>query len=111
MGTDTQLNKGVLEGCVLRLLKNQFRYSSEIVFLMRANGFGDFSEGTLYPMLLRLERENCFIVEKRASENSPPKKYYRLSDKGLQKLNEFVEMWQNTSSGVNKILREETDRA
>lgn len=111
MGTDTQLNKGVLEGCVLKLLKDHSRYSGEIVFLMRSNGFDDFSEGTLYPMLLRLEKEGCFIVTKKASENSPPKKYYRLSQKGQEKLERFIEMWHSTLSSVNNILQGEAEHA
>src|SRR5699024_9448844 len=52
MGTDAQLNKGVLEGCVLKLLEGDFLFSAEIVERMRGRGFSDFSEGTLYPMLL-----------------------------------------------------------
>lgn len=110
MGTDTQLNKGVLEGCVLKLLKNHSRYSGEIVFLMRSNGFDDFSEGTLYPMLLRLEKDGCFTVTKRESENSPPKKYYQLSEKGLERLERFIEMWHSTSISVANILQGETDQ-
>ena len=43
MGTDTQLNKGVLEGCVLKLLERDFLFSGEIVGKMRASGFSDFS--------------------------------------------------------------------
>ena len=82
MGTDTQLNKGVLEGCVLKLLERDFLFSGEIVGKMRASGFSDFSEGTLYPLLLRLEKDGCFEVKRVPSPNSPPKKYYKLSVAG-----------------------------
>jgi len=104
MGIDSQLVKGVLEGCVLKLLENDFLYSNEIVLLMRKNGFTDFSEGTLYPMLLRLEKEGCFLIMKKPTTNSPPKKFYKLSEFGLQKLNRFEEMWNETLNNVNNIF-------
>ena len=57
MTSDTQLNKGILEGCVMKLVKTAYRCPAEIVDAMRTAGFAEFSEGTLYPMLLRREKE------------------------------------------------------
>ena len=104
MGTDAQLNKGVLEGCVLRLLKGQKLFSGEIVEKMRGCGFTDFSEGTLYPMLLRLERDGCFEISRTPSLNSPPKKYYTLSAKGRQKLAAFEEQWRELSQNIRNVF-------
>ena len=112
MGTDAQLNKGVLEGCVLRLVKNAFLFSGEIVAAMRACGFADFSEGTLYPMLLRLEKDGCFIVARKPSGNSPPKKYYKLSERGLEKLEIFEEQWNDLTRNIANVFAEkESDHA
>ena len=105
MGTDAQLSKGILEGCVLRLLKKDFRFSGEIVSAMREAGF-DFSEGTLYPMLLRLEKDGLFDVKREASPNGPPKKYYKLSVRGLERLREFEDSWKEMSHNVNNIFGE-----
>ena len=95
MVTDAQLNKCVLEGCVLKLLEGDFLFSAEIVERMRRCGFSDFSEGTLYPMLLRLEKDGCFIVARKPSPNGPPKKYYNLFDVARQKLESFLAPWQS----------------
>lgn len=104
MGTDTQLNKGVLEGCVLKLLERDFLFSAEIVERMRQCGFSDFSEGTLYPMLLRLEKDGCFIVARKPSPNGPPKKYYKLSVAGRKRLNIFFRQWQDISTRIDTIF-------
>ena len=103
MGADVQLSKGILEGCVLRLLKNDFLFSAEIVDAMCEAGF-DFSEGTLYPMLLRLEKDGCFLVAKVASPTGAPKKYYKLSQRGLERLADFEESWTKMREKVNNIL-------
>lgn len=104
MAYDTQLKKGVLEGCVLKLLETEFRFSGEIVTAMKASGFTDFSEGTLYPMLMRLEKAGYFEIAKVASPNGPPKKYYRLSDVGKAWLAQFERLWKETENSVNLIL-------
>ena len=109
MGTDAQLNKGVLEGCVLKLLEGDFLFSAEIVERMRGCGFSDFSEGTLYPMLLRLEREGCFIVARKPSPNGPPKKYYKLSETGKQKLDTFFAQWQELSQSIANVFSQKED--
>lgn len=109
MGTDTQLNKGVLEGCVLKLLERDFLFSGEIVGKMRASGFSDFSEGTLYPLLLRLEKDGCFEVKRVPSPNSPPKKYYKLSEAGRQKLDTFFAQWQELSQSIVNVFSQKED--
>ena len=109
MAQDTQLKKGVLEGCVLKILDGEFRFSGEIVIRMRESGFIDFSEGTLYPMLMRLEKDGCFEVAKIASKNSTPKKYYRLSDIGKEMLSAFEKAWADTTASVAKIFGGKTD--
>lgn len=109
MGIDAQLNKGVLEGCVLRLLEQDLLFSAEIVGKMRASGFADFSEGTLYPMLLRLEKEGCFEIKRVPSPNGPPKKYYTLSAAGKMKLALFEEQWNNLTRNIANVFAEKED--
>lgn len=107
MTSDTQLSKGILEGCVLRLVKTKYLCPAEIVDAMRTAGFAEFSEGTLYPMLLRLEKEGCFETKRQATRNSPPKKFYRLSESGRARLEQFYRLWSATAQNVAKIFNDE----
>lgn len=111
MGIDTQLNKGVLEGCVLWLLQKQPLFSGEIVERMRKCGFSDFSEGTLYPMLLRLEREGCFLITRVPNSCGPPKKYYTLSGKGKKRLELFIGQWQELMRCIGNLFSGEDSNA
>ena len=70
------------------------------------SGFADLTEGTLYPLLLRLERKGLIAAEYRAGSGGPSRKYYRLTSDGVQYLNEFTEAWQNASDIVNRILHD-----
>ncbi len=106
MRTDTQLYKGILEGCVLKLLETEYLYSGDIVKRMRECGF-PFSEGTLCPMLARLDKEGLFDSIKKMSANSPPRKYYKLSEKGLERLRSFTEGWRETVICVKKVYKED----
>lgn len=107
MTSDTQLNKGILEGCVMKLVKTEYRCPAEIVDAMRTAGFAEFSEGTLYPMLLRLEKEGCFETKRQATRNSPPKKFYTLSENGKTRLEQFYRLWSATAQNVAKIFNVE----
>ena len=73
---------------------------------LRDCGFADLTEGTLYPLLLRLERKGLIAAEYRAGSGGPSRKYYRLTPDGVQYLNEFTEAWQNASDTVNRILHD-----
>ena len=53
----SQLMKGILEGCILKIIENSETYGYEIVTQLQENGFTDFREGTLYPHLLRMEKK------------------------------------------------------
>ena len=90
----------------MKLLEKEYLYSGDIVKKMRECGF-PFSEGTLCPMLARLDKEGCFDSIKKTSANSPPRKYYKLSAKGLEKLKNFTEVWQETVACVEKVYQEE----
>ena len=95
MFDQAQLRKGTLEGCILKIIDREPTY-----------GFADLTEGTLYPLLLRLERKGLIAAEYRAGSGGPSRKYYRLTSDGVQYLNEFTEAWQNASDTVNRILHD-----
>jgi len=96
--------KGVIEGCVLKIIADNESYSAQIVALMRERGFANFSEGTLYPLLLRLEKEGYLLFRKEDSNFGPSRKYYSLSGKGKIRLKEFITDWEIFCALVNNIL-------
>mgnify|MGYP006317189291 FL=1 len=87
---DAQLKRGILEVCVLRAIKNEDSYGYKIIKDMKP--YIEMSESTLYTILKCLEHQEMLIV--RTEEfNSRLRKYYHITSKGLERLNEFVEDW------------------
>ena len=101
-----QLRKGTLEGCILKIISREAAYGYAIAVTLRESGFDDLTEGTLYPLLLRLERKGLIAAEYRAGSGGPSRKYYKLTPDGAQCLAEFVAAWQTTGAAVNRILQD-----
>jgi len=101
---DTQLLKGLLEGCILALLKNEVTYGYRVVELLSSYGFRDPQESTVYPILNRLEKKGLLKSEKRPSELGPPRKYYMLTAGGERELAEFRSEWENLKQTADKLL-------
>ena len=101
-----QLRKGTLEGCILKIISREATYGYAIAVTLRESGFADLTEGTLYPLLLRLERKGLIAAEYRAGSGGPSRKYYQLTPDGAQCLAEFVAAWQMTGAAVNRILQD-----
>ena len=101
-----QLRKGTLEGCILKIISREATYGYAIAVTLRESGFDDLTEGTLYPLLLRLERKGLIAAEYRAGSGGPSRKYYQLTPDGAQCLAELVAAWQTTGAAVNRILQD-----
>ena len=101
-----QLRKGTLEGCILKIISREATYGYAIAVTLRESGFDDLTEGTLYPLLLRLERKGLIAAEYRAGSGGPSRKYYQLTPDGAQCLAEFVAAWQTTGAAVSRILQD-----
>lgn len=100
-----QLRKGTLEGCILKIIAREPAYGYAIATTLRENGFADLTEGTLYPLLLRLERKGLIRAEYRAGQGGPSRKYYTLTEDGQQYLVEFITAWRETAAGIDAILQ------
>lgn len=98
-----QLKKGVLELCVLSLLKSGDRYGYELVAEISKNI--EISEGTIYPLLRRLKDEGYVKTYLEESREGPPRKYYQLTEKGEQMRQEFLLDWTTFIHGVNAVLQ------
>ena len=89
----TEMLKGVLEGIVLAILGARPAYGYEITAWLRAQGFTDIAEGTVYALLVRVEQRGLVDVEKVPSEKGPPRKVYSLNAAGREHLDEFWRTW------------------
>jgi len=101
----SQMMRGTLEGCILKIISIEPTYGYEIVMMLQRFGFEDVKEGTIYPLLIRLEKKEIITSEFRASPLGPSRKYYSLTEAGRNTLNDFTKCWQSVSDTVNTILR------
>jgi len=100
--------KGVLEGCVLEIIGRGETYGYEIAGTLRALGFVDVVEGTVYTILVRLEQNQLVSIEKKPSTLGPPRKFYTLTDAGRTELAAFWAKWEFLSRKITE-LREQTN--
>ena len=89
----TEMLKGILDGIVLAILAMRPAYGYEITARLRAQGFADIAEGTVYALLVRIEQRGLVDVEKVPSEKGPPRKVYSLNAQGRDYLEEFWRTW------------------
>jgi PadR family transcriptional regulator PadR len=104
MEHSSQLLKGVLDMCLLALISKEPSYGYEMVDKLSTNGIELVSEGTIYPMLSRLQRKGYiegYFVE---SSGGPPRKYYRIARNGKEQLQVWTAEWQRLSAGVTEVL-------
>ncbi|GEK36185.1 PadR family transcriptional regulator [Enterococcus thailandicus] len=103
----TEMLKGVLEGCVLEIIRQQETYGYEITKKLNALGFTDVVDGTVYTILLRLEKNKLVDTKKKPSDIGPPRKFFTLNDAGRAELAIFWEKWAFLSEKMTQ-LKEET---
>ena len=97
-----QLKKGVLEMCVLALLSRGDNYAYEIASRMAdAVGMG---EGTIYPLMRRMQNDGLVSTYLQESGSGPPREYYKLTKSGAQALKSQIADWQTFETAVRKIL-------
>lgn len=102
----SQMLKGMLEGCILKIISLQDTYAYEISNKLEKYGFGNISEGTVYPVILRLQKSNQIEPVLKESLSGPPRKYYHLTEEGKKSLNEFLTNWKEFSDAIQKLIRE-----
>lgn len=103
----TEMLKGTLEGVVLALLTRRQAYGYEITALLRAEGFTDIAEGTIYALLVRVEQRGLVDAEKVPSEKGPPRKVYSINTQGREYLEEFWRTWSFLSERLEQLRQGE----
>ena len=99
----TEMLKGVLEGCVLEIIGRGEIYGYEITKKLNALGFTDVVDGTVYTILLRLEKNGLVEITKKPSDMGPPRKFFALNGAGREELRKFWEKWNFVASKINEL--------
>lgn len=98
----TAIRKGLLEFLVLKIIAAEKVYAADILEQLAKTDFAT-QEGTLYPLLSKMRREELLDYEWQESEAGPPRKYYELTAKGREQLREILEYWGKISSTVKNL--------
>lgn len=104
--TASQMRKGVLEFCILSVIKQGEAYPSDIIEKMKAANLNIF-EGTLYPLLTRLKNAEFLTYRWIESNSGPPRKYFSLTEKGAAFYAELETTWNELANAVKAITEQE----
>lgn len=99
---NSQFKRGILELCVLKLISRKDMYAFEIIETISKDI--DVNENTIYPILRRLTKEDYFSTYQENVGLGAPRKYYKLTNEGLAKLEETEKSWNNFLKGVFNIM-------
>jgi len=102
-GWVTQLRKGLLEFCILNLLRQGESYGYELVQTLQQVEVLAVSESTVYPILSRLKQEGCLKVRDVASPGGPPRRYFSLTAVGRARIVEMNTYWKELTLELEKL--------
>ncbi|PTM24658.1 PadR family transcriptional regulator [Lactobacillus sp. PFC-70] len=102
----SQLIKGVLEGCVLAIISQGETYGYQLIQALHHHGFPSLVGGTLYPLLAKLEKGGAIVSVKKPSPDGPARKYYTLTPQGKETFQTFQHQWSQLSGHVNQLIDE-----
>ena len=109
MTISNQIMKGLLDGAILGLIAKGETYGYEILEKLKEHQFPEISDGSIYPVLLRLDKKVMYIQPCVNRIMVPNRKYYTISESGLKELQQFKEKWQALNKGMNHIFRSDND--
>ena len=101
--TQSQMRKGVLEFCILSIIKRGEAYPSDIIEEMKSANL-QILEGTLYPLLTRLKNADLLAYRWVESSGGPPRKYFTLTEKGAAFYAELESTWKEMSGAVERVI-------
>ncbi|NNK91099.1 MAG: PadR family transcriptional regulator [Acidimicrobiia bacterium] len=98
--------KGVLDMCLLALIAEEPSYGYEMVSKLQERGLELVSEGSIYPLLSRLQRKHLVESYLQESAGGPPRKYYRITEAGQARLAEWTQEWRTLATSVDRVIKE-----
>lgn len=103
-GRRSQLLRGVLDLCLLAVLQEGPAYGYEMTKRLRERGLTSVGEGSIYPLLSRLERDGLVESYRAASDGGPPRKYYQPSSEGRLALARGIAEWRAARDELDSVL-------
>lgn len=100
---ETQLLKGVLDGCVLQIISQKEIYGYELIQELKKSGFSTIVGGTVYPLLQKLEKNGYISGQMKPSQDGPDRKYFYLTAEGQIYLHDFWEQWSDLVEKVGNL--------
>ena len=107
---DSQLLRGILEGCVLAVIARGETYGYKLLSELSECGFEGLFEGTLYPVITRLEKKEYVSCRREKSPLGPMRTYYTVTEKGLSALQGFKESYISITAAAKRALGEEEEK-
>ena len=108
--TQSQMRKGVLEFCILSVIRQGEVYPSDIVDRMKASNL-HILEGTLYPLLTRLKNAGLLTYRGVESSSGPPRKYFSMTEIGLEFYSELERTWNELADAVAMLTKSPTENS
>jgi PadR family transcriptional regulator PadR len=99
----SQMRKGLLDYCILSIIRQDEVYASDILDKLK-NANLVVVEGTIYPLLTRMKNEQLLSYRWQESTGGPPRKYYTITENGLQLLSQLDAEWQSICQSINQII-------
>ena len=106
----SQMLKGVLEGAILKVIQQEETYAYEISNTLQTFGFGEIAEGTIYPIILRLQSNQYIKGEFRPSKSGPNRKYYHITQAGEEFLEDFQENWEQLNQAIHNLWGDHNEK-
>ncbi|MCC6679634.1 MAG: PadR family transcriptional regulator [Phycisphaeraceae bacterium] len=105
-GWTTQLRKGLVELAVLAALRRHEAYGYQLLQRINARPGLNLNEATVYPLLARLTREGCLTTRTADSPQGPPRRYYQLTEAGIERYEKMLRMWRAASGSLEQLIGE-----
>ncbi len=103
----SQLLKGVLENAILMIIARGETYGYALMQQLAEAGLGAIPEGTVYPLLLKLQRNGLIVAERHASTTGPDRKYYQVTTAGRAQVTAFLPEWRQLVEAMTALIRKE----
>lgn len=103
-GRGSRLLRGILDACLVELVAERDRYGYELAAALHEAGLPLVKEGSIYPLLARLQRRGLLTSYRAPASGGPPRRYYRVTPEGRAELEEARQVWAAVAAGVDAIL-------